>query len=207
MSHTQLNELRCTPQRGFRNAFSLLRTVLAAAVLTVCLHPALHAQLNTATLQGVSRDASGAVIPNATIAVLNTETGIAKTTTSGDHGEFYIPFLQPGLYEITVRHAGFETSKETGIRLEVGQQANLDFTLLVGGVSDTVTVASTLYEIPNSDTTLGTVIGQKQVVDLPLKRTSIFPVDPAGTGRSTDRQLAECRKSAQLWCRSSESER
>ena len=145
------------------------KALLVAVMVAAAGFPlAMRAQLNTATLQGVARDASGAVIPNAAVSVKNVDTGVLKATVSGEQGEFFVPSLQPGTYDITISHQGFQTAKQTSVKLEVGQQANLDFVLPAGSTSETVTVATTLSEIPNTDTTLGTVIEQQQVVDLPL---------------------------------------
>jgi outer membrane receptor protein involved in Fe transport len=126
------------------------------------------AQLNTATLQGTLTDSTGAVLPGVAIALQNTETSVLRHTVTGTAGEYFLSALQPGTYELTASGTGFQTVKQTNIRLEVGQVATLNFSLQVGNLSQTVEVAATGSSIANYDTTLGTVIGQQQVVDLPL---------------------------------------
>jgi hypothetical protein len=128
----------------------------------------MSAQVNTATLQGISTDPAGAVVPGVVIAVQNADTGVIRNAVTGTGGEYFLSALQPGSYQVSASHAGFETVRQTTITLEVGQVATLNFTLPIGNVSETVEVATTASTIENDDTTLGTVISQKQVVDLPL---------------------------------------
>ncbi|MBW4028178.1 MAG: hypothetical protein HIU93_12355 [Acidobacteria bacterium] len=127
-----------------------------------------EAQSSTAILQGTAKDSGGAVIPQAAVSIKNVETGVTRTTQTAGHGEFSVPSLQPGTYTVTVTHQGFETSQRTNVRLDVGSQVNLDLVLPVGSTTETVTVETTPGEIPNTDVTEGTVVEQKQVVDLPL---------------------------------------
>ena len=126
------------------------------------------AQLNSATLQGTLTDSTGAVLPGIAIAVRNTETGVVRNIVTGTGGEYFISALQPGTYELNATHPGFQTVKQTNIKLEVGQVATLNFALQIGNLSQTVEVAAAGSSIANYDTTLGTVISQQQVVDLPL---------------------------------------
>ena len=145
------------------------RTSLRVAVLLVAVAaPAARAQQSTATLRGTAKDPSGAVIPQATVTVTGVETGVVRQTLTGAQGEFSMPSLQPGSYNVSITHPGFQRSEQTGVRLAVGSQVDLDFALNVGSASQTLTVETTAGEISNSDATLGTVIEQKQVVDLPL---------------------------------------
>jgi Carboxypeptidase regulatory-like domain len=130
--------------------------------------PMATAQLSTATLQGTVTDSTGAVVPGIAIAVRNIETGVVRNTVTGNGGEYLLSALQPGAYELSATHTGFQTVKQINIRLEVGQVATLNFALQIGNLSQTVEVAASGSSIANYDTTLGTVISQQQVVDLPL---------------------------------------
>ncbi len=126
------------------------------------------AQLNTATLQGTLTDSTGAVLPGIAIALQNKETSVIRNTVTGTSGEYFFSALQPATYDLTASGTGFQTVKRPNIRLEVGQVATLNFSLQVGNLSQTVEVAASGSSIANYDTTLGTVITQQQVVDLPL---------------------------------------
>jgi hypothetical protein len=144
---------------------ALLWIFLVAVLLTV---GRLSAQLNTATLQGTTTDPTGSTIPDSEVNVLNSDTGAVRTTRTGSQGEYTFTSLQPGTYEVTVSHAGFQTTKQTNVILSVGQTALLNVSLSVGSVTETLEVHTTAGSIENTDTSLGTVIEQKRTVDLPL---------------------------------------
>jgi hypothetical protein len=153
---------------SLRQRVSMLRYGIAVLVVLMFASAQLCAQVNTATLQGASVDPAGAVVPGTTIAVRNTATDVVRNTITDEKGDYFLAALQPGSYEIIASHVGFQTVKQTSVTLTVGQVATLNFTLPIGNVSQTVEVATTSSNIENYDTTLGTVISQRQVVDLPL---------------------------------------
>jgi hypothetical protein len=128
----------------------------------------LLAQYNTASLGGTVLDTSGASVPNATVTVENKNTGLTKTTTTGTDGAFLFPSLPVGNYRLTVELAGFTTYVQEGITLEVGQAASQPVTLKVGKASEQVTVSANAELVATREATLGQVIDQKQVIDLPL---------------------------------------
>ena len=146
------------------------RLSLSLLALTLCFGtaPLLTAQLNTATLQGTATDATGASIPGCTVEVRNVDTDSIRTAKTGSAGEYTLTALQPGTYVITISHAGFQVSKQTNVVLAVGQTASITAVLSIGDVTEMVEVQTTANSIENTDTSLGTVIEQKQVVDLPL---------------------------------------
>jgi hypothetical protein len=128
----------------------------------------LHAQVNTASLTGTVTDLTGAVLVGAQVSVRNVETGATRVTVTDGAGSYNVPSLQPGKYVLTATHQDFNKAQRSDVTLEVAQVATLNFSLQPGNVSQTVEVATTAASIENTDTTLGTVIAQKQVVDLPL---------------------------------------
>jgi hypothetical protein len=141
-----------------------LRLLLALALWSM----PLLAQYNTASLGGTVLDTSGGSVPRATVTVENKNTGLAKTTTTGTDGAFLFPSLPVGNYRLTVELAGFTTYVQEGITLEVGQAASQTVTLKVGKASEQVTVSANAELVPTREATLGQVIDQKQVIDLPL---------------------------------------
>lgn len=151
-----------------RSVFLALVWVVAIGTMMLLGPTRSFAQVNTATLQGVSTDAAGANIPDTHVEVRNADTGVVRSAVTGPGGEYVLSALQPGDYNVSASHAGFETVRQAKVTLAVGQVATLNFTLPVGNVSQTVEVATSASTIENNDTTLGTVISQKQVVDLPL---------------------------------------
>jgi hypothetical protein len=99
-------------------------------------------QATTAELSGTVADASGAVVPGAQIVVNNIATNIAHSTISEKSGRYVVGQLPPGDYTITVEAKGFSKLVQTGLSLQVNQQAQLDLTLKVGAQTETVEVVS-----------------------------------------------------------------
>src|SRR5438874_384122 len=85
-------------------------------------------------LAGVIRDPSGAAVPGASVTVVNEDTGFRRLTSSYSDGSYAVVSLEPGIYKITVRTAGFRTLIRLGVRLGVGQPARVDFRLPLGSM-------------------------------------------------------------------------
>src|SRR6266700_2724385 len=98
------------------------------------------AQVSTGTIVGLVEDPSGAVITNADIAIKQAATGETRTTRTNSNGEFNVPFLQPGGYDLTASAGGFKSKTLSGITLRVDQTANLRIALEIGASSETVEV-------------------------------------------------------------------
>src|SRR5437016_11162524 len=131
----------------------------------------------TATILGVVKDTSGALIPGVSITVKHTETGQTRTAISSESGDYNVPLLPVGAYELTTVMPGFKQDVRRGINLVVGQEAVIELTLEVGANAEQVTVTE---EAPLVNTTLSSTSGlitEQQVKDLPLN------------GRSFDRLL------------------
>src|SRR5436305_7694969 len=148
--------------------------ILVLVALPTCL---VFAQTSTATILGVVKDTSGALIPGVSITVKHTDTGQTRTAISSDSGSYNVPLLPVGAYELTTTMPGFKQQVRTGINLVIGQEAVIDMTLEVGGTAEQITVSE---EAPLVNTTLSSTSGlitEQQVKDLPLN------------GRSFDRLL------------------
>src|SRR3954449_7032321 len=143
---------------------------LAAVVAMLCalaVPRVAMAQVDRATLTGTVKDAGGAVVPGATVTVTNIATGVADTQQTTETGTYLTVNLIPGRYRVDVELSGFKKSSEIVV-LEVGQRARVDATLAVGNLSESVTVEETSPLLNNNDATLGQVIPQMQVSNLPL---------------------------------------
>src|SRR5213593_3054327 len=121
-----------------------------------------------AVISGVIRDGSGAVIPGATITVTNPATNFVRSAVSNEAGVYSFPSLQPGRYNIKVELPGFRTITQNDVELQIQQSARLDFTLQVGDVSQTVEVEGTAALIATENATVGTVIENRRIVEMPL---------------------------------------
>src|SRR5881628_968421 len=121
-----------------------------------------------AGISGVIRDPSGAVIPGVTITITNPATNSVRSAISNEAGVYNLPGLQPGRYNIKVELPGFRTITQNDVELQIQQSARLDFTLQVGDVSQTVEVEGTAALIATENATVGTVIENKSIVEMPL---------------------------------------
>ncbi|HEY7160788.1 MAG TPA: TonB-dependent receptor, partial [Acidobacteriota bacterium] len=120
------------------------------------------------SIQGRVTDESGAPLPGAAVEARQTVTGLGRTATTDASGFYKISELRVGPYEITVSLSGFTNQTRSGINLVIGQQANIDFTLQVSGVSENIVVEEDAPVVEPTKTTIGTAITNKQIDDLPL---------------------------------------
>jgi outer membrane receptor protein involved in Fe transport len=129
---------------------------------------ALRAQSNLGTIQGTVSDSTGAAVVDAQITVTNTGTNAVQQSRTNNQGIYVVPFVQPGNYTVTAAQSGFETASHTGITLHVDDSLAIDFNLKVGSTSAAVTVTAAGLLINTSNASLGQVIDNQRIVDLPL---------------------------------------
>jgi hypothetical protein len=141
--------------------------VFLSAVLLSLVTPPLLAQSN-ATILGVVKDSSGAVIPQAKVTVTNTDTNEKRTLVSGADGSFRFPALPAGHYSVTFEKEGFQTQAQTGLDLQVTQDMVLSPSLQVGSSIQEVTVTSEIPTVNTTNSTLGGVVTEDKMADLPL---------------------------------------
>jgi len=119
-------------------------------------------------ITGLVRDQSGAALVDAQVTVVNADTNATRTTQSNEAGAFSFPALPPGTYNVRVEKPGFKAAVQNGVILQVQQSARLDFDLLVGQVSESVEVSASAQLLTTENATVGTVIENKRIVELPL---------------------------------------
>src|SRR6202045_3151947 len=158
----------------FRRFSFLLFLAVASLFITVAL-PVAHGQTlaSTASFSGSVSDSTGARVPNAKVTLNNPEKGITRAFTTDPEGNFSFALLPAGTYTLMVEAAGFKTSKQTGITLEVGQSANQSITLTIGSVEQ-IEVVSTAPLLQVDNANIGAEISQKQVTELPLNLRNVF---------------------------------
>ena len=129
----------------------------------------LAAQISTGEIAGSVTDSSGAAIPNARVILTNADAGttVRETVSDGD-GLYVFTLIPPGNYNVTVEAGGFRKTVQNGVALQTNQRAKVDFALVVGQVSETVEVTATPPQLESSSSSLGTVISQNMVAELPL---------------------------------------
>lgn len=128
----------------------------------------LIAQVNTATMSGTVTDPSGAPIPEAGVAARNLATNVVARTVTGGEGIYVLPNLAVGRYIVTVEKSGFRTAAQSGIGLAVDQRARVDFQLRLGDVAESISVQADSKQVDTESSTVGQVIGNKRVLELPL---------------------------------------
>ncbi len=134
----------------------------------------LTAQTPTGTLQGTVTDPTGGAVPGATVAITNTGTNETRSLTTDATGRYVQPFLTPGTYTVSVEAKGFRAAKEENIKIDISQNRSVNFSLAVGQISEQVEVQATQAPLDTNSATLGQVIGQRTVVDLPLNGRNPF---------------------------------
>ncbi|MFN7999066.1 MAG: carboxypeptidase regulatory-like domain-containing protein [Bryobacteraceae bacterium] len=145
----------------------VIRALGAVCLISLYAYAA-FAQYTTATLGGTVSDPSGASVADARVTVRNTETGLQKETPSGLNGAFTFTALPVGHYQLTVEKAGFTRYVQSGIILVLDQTANVPVRLNVGDISQQVTVAADAELVNTQSGTVGQLIDQKRIIDLPL---------------------------------------
>jgi len=125
-------------------------------------------------ITGEVRDPSGALVPNASVTVINTATNAARLTTTNTSGLYSFPDLTPGVYNVKVVEAGFDTVVKANVELQVQQTLRVDFALAVGQATQTIEVAANAALLSTENATVGTVIEEQRIMDLPLNGRSYF---------------------------------
>ncbi len=156
-------------QGGREHRFThALIAVLLAGIFLVCGSLHANAQLSTATMFGTITDTTGAVVGNATITLVQTDTNFTRTATTKGDGSYHEEFLPIGPYKITVAAPGFKTLDRGGIVLSVMQNAELSLQLEVGSTTETVNVTADVPLVNLGNATLGTTVSNLQIDNLPL---------------------------------------
>src|SRR6266516_6177051 len=141
----------------------------------------------SAAISGVVRDATGAVLPGVSVTAKHTETGLTRTVITNETGDYRMPALPVGAYEVTAELSGFKQQVRRGINLVVAQEAVVNLTLDVGDIKDNVTVTE---DAPLVNTTLSSTSGlvtKDQIKDLPLNGRSFLELMTLNAGVITNR--------------------
>lgn len=120
-----------------------------------------------ATITGRVQDPKGAVVPDITVTATNTETGLVRTTKTTGEGLYRFENLAPGIYNVSVETAGFAKAVVNAVKLQVGEQRDVNFNLELAGAKESVVVSSELPLIEATKTDTSTVIDDKVVANLP----------------------------------------
>jgi outer membrane receptor protein involved in Fe transport len=122
----------------------------------------------TGSIAGSVTDESGAVLPGVMIEVTNVETSQVRTAVTREDGFYTVPLLRPGAYQVKGTLPGFKVFVRDGVTVTVESSARVDIKLAVGGLEESVMVSADAPLVETSNATLGIVIEEKKVVELPL---------------------------------------
>src|SRR5258708_5723877 len=172
-------------------SLALLFIVAAGGGVLFSLSP-LHAQSTNASLTGRITDSSKSVVPNVLVVAINTGTRIHYETVTNATGSYYVTDLPPGTYRIEVEKVGFKAVIKSDLVLHVQDALEINFEMVLGSASESVTVRGGGPPLDTQSSTIGTVGEQRKVNELPLNSRNVFnlielaaSVVPQGRSTST----------------------
>ncbi len=142
--------------------------MVLVTLLTVTLAPTPALAQSTGTILGVVKDASGAVVPDATVTITSVETDQTRTVTTGQDGAYRVPALKVGHYTVKIEKSGFKSQTQQGLDLAVAQEMVVNATLEVGAATQEVQVTSEIPLVNTTSSTLGSLVNEEKMSDLPL---------------------------------------
>lgn len=128
----------------------------------------LWAQTYTGSIGGTVVDGSGSAVPGAAVVVRSAKSNVSLKTSSAENGEFLIPFLQPGAYEVVVTAKGFKEYFEPGVGVQISQPVRLEVRLTVGEVSERVEVQAGAAELNTVSSEIGYSVSEEVLLNIPL---------------------------------------
>lgn len=160
------------------------KTVFIATLVILLLASAGGVQAQTASGQitGTVKDASGAVVPDAKVTLANQQTGLNRSTRTGETGAYTFPLLPTGVYSVTTEKQGFSSAKQSDIQVSVDQIVRIDLDLAIGSTTETVNVAANAVALDSETSAIGQVITQRQVTELPLNGRNFLQLLFLGAG-------------------------
>ena len=141
---------------------------LLVSAMVVCAGTSLWAQSVRGTILGTITDPSGAVVHKAKVTVREVATGLTRSELTSETGEYSIPQLPVGIYDLTVEEPSFKKTERAGIELRVDDRLRIDVALTLGNVAETVQVEAAAPVVSTDSATLGNVVDNKKVTELPL---------------------------------------
>jgi hypothetical protein len=151
-----------------QQALKALASSLAMALAILTFSSVAAGQANQGAIAGVVEDSSGAVVPNARLTATEKSTGTVYHAVTSSAGSYRFPNVRIGTYDVTVSATGFKSPTLTGIEVQIATTAAVDIKLTAGGVNETVTVQADAPTLQSETSDIGTVVGGKQILDLPL---------------------------------------
>ncbi|HEV2468355.1 MAG TPA: carboxypeptidase regulatory-like domain-containing protein [Candidatus Sulfotelmatobacter sp.] len=138
-----------------------------------------------ATIVGTVLDPSGAAVPNATITITNTDTGITRTITTSTDGGYVVPDLRIGRYLVKAVATGFKSGEQKDLILQVGDRLRVDFSLQVGSTQETITVEANAARVQTDTGEVSSVVSGQQITQLATNGRSVFSLEALTPGANS----------------------
>ena len=169
----------------------MIRSVWFGVVFSLCVTGALAQQDTRGTVFGRVTDSSGGALVGASVRSVNSQTGVALEARSNDAGNYSIPFVLPGMYDVTAQLTGFKSLERKGIEVRVGDRLQLDLEMSVGDVTERVEVVASAPLLETSTVSLGQVVDTRRITDLPIQsgNAAEFVLLSPGTVNATDLRM------------------
>ncbi len=142
-------------------------------------------QVDAGSITGTVTDATGAVVPDAQVSLVNTDQGITLQTRSGPSGVYTFAPVRIGHYKLTVTANGFATTTQTNLTVQVAEALAVNISLKPGSATETVQVTEAPPLLQTEEASTGQVIGRQQVDELPLNGRNIMFLAQLGAGMQT----------------------
>jgi len=159
--------------------------VLVIACVLLAQSKSTYGQVDEGSITGTVQDSSGAVVPNADVTLVNTDQGITLKTKSSASGTYTFSPLRIGHYTLTVAAQGFAKTTQKNLTVSVAQTLQVNVSLKLGGTTETVEVNTAPPELQTEEASVGQVIGERQVNDLPLNGRNFTFLAQLGAGMQT----------------------
>ncbi|PYV15237.1 MAG: hypothetical protein DMG07_10265, partial [Acidobacteria bacterium] len=154
-----MKRLSASACRAFRYAPALATGFLASSL-------SLWAQ--NAAIVGTIKDASGGTLPGATVAARHVETNLVQSAVANDQGDYRIPLSRVGRYEVRAEMPRFKTTVQPEVTVQIGQTVRVDLVLEVGEIAESVTVEARPPLVRTETSSLGEVMDNRKILELPL---------------------------------------
>ncbi|MGA8216702.1 MAG: carboxypeptidase-like regulatory domain-containing protein [Candidatus Sulfotelmatobacter sp.] len=166
-----------------RNAMvKTVRKFLSVCILFLCAASVALAQAGRGSISGLVSDPAGALVAGAKVVLLNQETGLTQQTVTSSAGLYSFTSLNPGVYKVTASQTGFKTFARAKVTVSVDQVTEINITLEVGAISETITVTEGVELVEPSNSTVGQLIDSTTIARVPLLYRNVYDLVQLSAG-------------------------
>ena len=162
------------------------RLLIGICLIIAALAFPASAQTPSGEISGLVSDSSGSVLPGVRVTLTNAATNAIRLTQSNEAGVYVFPAVPPGTYSLKVELEGFSTAEQTNINVQVGSANRFPFTLAIGQLTDVVSVVADTPVIQTTNASIGTVIENRSIVELPLNGRNYLQLASLIPGATTN---------------------